>query len=159
MLVKALLRGAKTDEEYKEKLLVRRKLNLFLMGVGCVTLLVAVLWMMRVESVQEAFLSGVFSGTGAAIIIFGARDIVKTRKLLRDEQRLREERLKVSDERSLLIMQKSMFLAGIIVMALCYVLLLISGFFNMAVFWCVWGIMMLYFLISVILKKYYEKRL
>lgn len=159
MLVRTVLRGAKTDEEYRDKLIAKRRLNMRLIGVGAVTLIVAVIWIFRVEGVQEAFLCGVYSGTGAVIIIFGVQDIFKTRKLLQDGQLLRKERLKASDERNLLIMQKSMFSSGVAVMALCYVVLLISGFFNMVVFWCMWGIMILYFLLTFILKKYYEKRL
>lgn len=159
MFIKALQQGAKTDEEYREKLRARIRIDFFMCGVGLLTIAVAIVMMLRGGEYEEGFLCGVFMGTGAAVIIFAVKEILKAKKLLKNEKLLREERLKVSDERNKMINEKTSYWAGMIVMGVCYAVLLISGFFNFAVFWTAWGVLMLYFLVTVIVKKYYEKKL
>ena len=159
MFIKALRQGAKTDEEYREKLKGRIRIDIFMCGVGVLTIAVAIVMMLRGGEYQEGFLCGVFTGTGVAVLIFAVKEIFKSKKLLENEKLLREERLKISDERNKMIVEKTSYWTGLIVMGVCYVVLLISGFFNFAVFWTAWGILMLYFLVTVIVKKYYEKKL
>lgn len=159
MLIEDLVQGAKTDEEYRDKMISRIKIDIAVCAAGIVTIVVAVLWAIRGDGVRENFLSGVFAGTGAAFLLFGVRHILKVKKLIKDEKLLRAERLKVSDERNHMITQKSMYLSGIIVAGICYIVMLVSGFFNMAVFWSTWGVVLVYSVLSVILRKYYEKKL
>ena len=143
MFIKALRQGAKTDEEYREKLKGRIRIDIFMCGVGVLTIAVAIVMMLRGGEYQEGFLCGVFTGTGVAVLIFAVKEIFKSKKLLKNK----------------MIVEKTSYWTGLIVMGVCYVVLLISGFFNFAVFWTAWGILMLYFLVTVIVKKYYEKKL
>ncbi|GAA0803427.1 hypothetical protein DWX43_22975 [Clostridium sp. AF19-22AC] len=159
MIVKTLLKGAKTDEEYRNKLKSRCKADILLCFAGAAAIIAALFAMMRMETMHAGFVCGLFSGTGAVIIVMGIKEYIKAKKLLRDEKRLRAERLKESDERNSLIMQKTMYLTGYIMLGLCYVTMLISVFFNMMVFWCIWAVTILYCLLLAVIKKYYEKNL
>ncbi|MGC4020300.1 MAG: hypothetical protein QM793_14445 [Muricomes sp.] len=159
MLIKALEQGAKTDEEYREKMTSGIKLNFMLGGVGIITIAVAILWMIQGEGMHDGFLSGVFAGTGGTILFLAVHNILKIKKLLKDEKLLRAERLKVSDERNHMIAQKSMYWSSIIVIGACYLVMLVSGFFNMAVFWSLWSVVMIYCVVAVVIRKYYEKKL
>ncbi|MBA4700437.1 MAG: hypothetical protein H2212_13505 [Ruminococcus sp.] len=159
MLIRALEQGAKTDEEYRHKMISGIKIDIVVCAVGIATIVVAVLWAIIGNGLRGSFLSGVFAGTGAAILFFGIKHIWKAKKLIKDEKLLRAERLKASDERNHMITQKSMYWSGIIVAGICYIVMLVSGFFNMAVFWSTWAVVMVYSVLSVILKKYYEKKL
>ena len=69
MFIKALQQGAKTDEEYREKLKARIRIDFFMCGVGLLTIAVAIVMMLRGGEYEEGFLCGVFMGTGAAVII------------------------------------------------------------------------------------------
>ena len=159
MLIQTLSQGAKTDEEYKNKLISGIKRDRVLCIFGVVTIIVALLWMMTDNGVQGSFLCGVFTGTGAVIFFFALKHILKTKKMLKNEKLLHAERLKESDERNHMIAEKAMYWAGVIIMGVCYVVMLVSGFFNMAVFWSVWGMVMAYCILAAVLKKYFEKKL
>ncbi|CUX20260.1 hypothetical protein [Clostridium sp. C105KSO13] len=159
MLIQTLSQGAKTDEEYRGKLIFGMNRDRVLCVLGVVTILVALFWMMTDNGVQGSFLSGVFTGTGAVIFFFSLKNILKTKRMLKNEKLLRAERLKESDERNRLIAEKAMYWAGMSTMGLCYVTMLVSGFFSMAVFWSVWGMVMAYCILAAALKKYFEKKL
>lgn len=159
MIVKTLLRGAKTDDEYRKKLQMRCRADILLCFAGAAAIIAAVFAMRGIDSYHAGFVCGLFSGTGAVIIIMGIKEYIKAKKLLRDEKRLRTERLKESDERNSLIMQKTMYLTGYIMLGLGYAGMMISVFLNMTVFWCIWSGVILYCLIMAVIKKYYEKRL
>lgn len=158
-MIKEIFKKAKTDEEYRKKMVFNSRMNFLLCGVGVITIIASIIRMFNITETQDAFTSGVFAGTGAAILAVGGREIWKAKKLMKDAKRLREERLKASDERNSVIQQKTTYLSSMILLAVCYVALLISCFFNMTVFWTIWGILILYFVLTVFFKKYYEKQL
>lgn len=159
MLIQMLGQGAKTDEEYRTKLISGIRRDGLLCVLGVVTIIVALAWMTTGNGVNQSFLSGVFTGTGAVMVLFSLKHIVKTRRMLKNEKLLRAERLKKSDERNHMISEKAMCWAGMITMGVCYGAMLVSGFFNMAVFWSAWGAVMVYCVLAVILKKYLGKKL
>lgn len=159
MLNKLLQQTAKTDDEYRKKLQAQIKRNIAICIVGLLPIIVGIFFIMRCGDFQTGFLAGLFTGTGAVIIAFSLKDTFKARKLLRNDKLLREERLKASDERTRLISEKSMYWAGVITMGVCYVVLLVSAFFNMVVLWTIWCVMMFFCIVTSILKKYFEKKM
>lgn len=159
MIANLFQQGAKTDEEYRGKLKNRIKINAALSLLGLITIVVGIFYMSRGEDMRSGFLCGLFVGTGLAIVFYGLKEVLKIRKLLKSEKRLREERLKVNDERNKMIGEKSLSWAGVVTMVLCYFGILISGFFDMVVFWTIWTIVMSYSILAVILKRYLDKKL
>lgn len=154
-----LFKKAKTDEEYRKYLISKNRINYLICGVGVITLIVAVVRLFTVAETKEAFTCGVFAGTGGVILAVGGGAIWKAKKLMKDAKKLREERLKTTDERNSVILQKTTYLSSTILLSVCYLALLISCFFNMIVFWTLWGVLMSYFVLAMIIKKYYEKQL
>lgn len=158
-MIKEFIKKAKTDEEYRKKLIAKNQVNILLCIVGAVSIIVAVVRLLYTHEMQESFTCGVFAGTGGAIMIASGGAIRKTKKLLKDAKLLRKERLKETDERNNVIQQKTTYLSSTILLVVCYLALLISCFFNMTVFWTIWSILMLYFILTIFSKKFYEKQL
>jgi hypothetical protein len=159
MLIQTLNNGAKNDEEYKIKIMKSMKKNIFLSVVGVVTIVIAILMATKTQETAGSFLSGVFVGTGAVVLVFCLKQVQKSKKILADEKLLHTERLKASDERNQMIMEKTMYWSGTLVMGACYAIMLLAGFFNMAVFWTLWSVILAYCVTTVVVKKYYEKKL
>lgn len=158
-MLKMLDREIKTDEEYFEKLRQDIKKDILVGMIGLAAVVGGIIYLFAEGSMNSSFLGGVFCGTGFAIILCTIKSLLKTRKQLGDDKFRREERLKFSDERNRFIGMRSLSFVGIITMGLCYLGMLVSGFFSMAVFWTFWGIIIVYSITTCILKKYLEKRL
>ena len=77
MFIKALQQGAKTDEEYREKLKARIRIDFFMCGVGLLTIAVAIVMMLRGGEYEEGFLCGVFMGTFLRMKNFYEKNVSK----------------------------------------------------------------------------------
>lgn len=159
MLVKALWKGAKTDEEYREVLKRRKNFIFVLMLAGAAAIGVSICLGLGLFGKEEDFLSGLYMGMGCGILAGSVMGLIKIGRTLRDEKKLRQKRLEESDERNIQVTQKAYYMAGICVMTIGYMVFLFAGFFSMEVFWTVWSLLMLYFLLFAVCKKIYNKKM
>lgn len=154
-----MLQGANTDEEYRRKLESRQKLSwvTLIMGIAAV---IAGIIMLRVmsDSHRTAFLSGLYCGVGAGVIVADIVSLLKVRKMLRDDTMLHRERIKESDERKNEIAKRTAATAMTVFVYVLFAALIVSGFFSMEVFWTLWGSLIAYFLIFIGFKTYYTKK-
>ena len=127
--------------------------------LGAITLAFCILFSTGKYAYLSDFLSGVYTGVGVGLIAASLGLIVKTKKLLKDEKKMKEKRIKEQDERNQMIGQKAMFSATVILMILAYIGLMVSGIFNLAVFWTLWIVIMIYMVTFMISSVYYSKRL
>ncbi len=157
MLMRTFWRGAKTDDEYR-KVLKKRCIGIgFMMAAGVAALIAAAALMKTGKGENDDFLSGVYIGIGTGILVSGIIFLYRVRKMFKNPELLRQRRLKGSDERSVLLNQKALYLSGVFVIIGAYIALLAAGFFSMAVFWTIWTIVMAYFLIYWICRNILER--
>lgn len=143
MFVKMLIGSkANTDEKYRVYIQKRQKLWMVLALLGIITLGVGILCGMNVIGKQESFLSGLYSGVGGGMLAVAIGRAMKDRKLLKNSRVLHSERLKAQDERLIAVGEKSQSMSGFIAFGFAYAGLLVSGFFNMTVFWTLWVVVM-----------------
>ncbi|HBL06883.1 MAG TPA: hypothetical protein DDZ33_08185 [Clostridium sp.] len=159
MLLKAIISNATTDKDYKKVLKKRISLLYIVIILGVATLAISFIFSVGKYNYLPDFLSGFYTGIGASLITIGLIFIIKIKKLLKDENKLKEKRLEEQDERNQLITQKSLYSAAIILNILAYIGLMISGIFNLAVFWTLWTVLIIFMVIFVILQVYYSKKL
>ncbi len=157
MLMRTFWTGAKTDDEYR-KVLKKRSIGIgFMMAAGVAALIAAAVLMKSGKGENDDFLSGVYTGIGTAILVSGVIFFFRVRKLFKNPELLRQRRLKESDERSVLLNQKALYLSGVFVIIGAYIALLAAGFFSMAVFWTIWTIVTVYFIIYLICRNILER--
>lgn len=160
MFVKMLIGSkANTDEKYRMYIQKRQKLWVALAVIGVLTLGVGILCGMNVMGDQASFLSGLYSGLGAAMLAVAFGRAMKDRKLLKSSEVLHSERLKAQDERLIAVGEKSLSLSGLIAIGFAYVGLLVSGFFNMTVFWTLWVVVIAYAVIYTITFAIMNRRM
>ena len=159
MFIRMMLQGANTDEEYRRKLEDRQKLSWVTLLMGSAAVIAGII-MLRVmpDSYRTGFLSGLYCGVGASVIVADIISLIKVRKLLKDEALLHRERIKESDERKNEIAKKAAATAVTVFIFILFATLIVSGFFSMEVFWTLWGSLIAYFLIFIGFKTYYAKK-
>jgi hypothetical protein len=121
---------AKTNEEYRQVVMVRIYRFIGLGLIGAITLSTALLaefyWKL---DVKEEML-GVYTGAGFGILLISVIMIVKNILMLKNEEKLKESRISNSDERIKEISNRAFRTASIIMLIAMYALALIGGLFN-----------------------------
>lgn len=156
MWFRSMWEPAKTDEEFAEVLRKRRNLIPVLAMAGAAAI-AASTFLLRSE--ERAFLAGLYMGVGCGLLAVCVVCFLKIRSILKDEKKIRMHRLKETDERNIQVVMKAHYTATVLLIAVGYAVLLVSGFFSMEVFWTVWVLVMLYCVLFAIGKTFYERRM
>lgn len=158
MLFKSMWEPANSDEEYREKLRIRKNFIPVMAAAGAIAV-AASIGLLRFGEEKNYFMAGLYMGVGCGILVVSIAWFFIIRRTLRDEKKLRMKRLRESDERNIQVTLKAHYTAGVLVIIAGYVTMLISGFFSMEVFWTVWALIMLYFALFLVGRVFYEKKM
>lgn len=159
MFIKAVMSLATTDKDYRKTLKKRICMYYIMILLGVITFTLSIIFSTGSFAYLSDFLSGVYTGTGSALIAIGIVFIIKTKKILKDEGKIKQKRLAEQDERNQMITQRAMYTSSVILIFLAYISLMISGIFNLAVFWTLWVIIAVYMVIFISLLIYFNKKL
>ncbi|ADL50244.1 hypothetical protein [Clostridium cellulovorans] len=154
MILKMLMSQTGTDKDYKEVLKKRIGLCYVVVVLGLSTLGLALFFSSHLSS----FLSGVYTGIGAGLIGAGIALIIKMKRVLKDEKKIKQKRLSEQDERNIMINQKAVQASTIVILVLAYLGLMVSGIFNLIVFWTLWVVVAVFMVVFVIFSFYYNKK-
>lgn len=157
MFMKAILAVSTNDKDYRNVLKKRRNVLYVMMILGIVTLIFDFIFSVGKYAYLSDFLSGVYTGVGAGLIISSCILLVKNRMILKDENKLKQKKLEEQDERNQMIIQKAMYTSAIILMIFAYLGLMVAGIFNLAVFWTLWVVVIVFMLVFILLNMYYNK--
>lgn len=149
----------KTNEEYRKVLEKRIKIFIMVSIIGFLTMGIAILNEIFVIIVADSWLSGVYAGLGCGLIAASTIQIIRCKKILKDEELIKEERLRTQDERNQMISVRAMRAAILTVLLLSYVVLLTAAFYSRVIFFCFWWVVMVFMLSYIIFSKYYNKKM
>ncbi len=156
MWFKSMWEPAKTDEEFADVLRKRRKFIPVLAMAGAAAIAASIF---LIRSEERAFLAGLYMGVGCGLLAVCVVWFLKIRSILKDEKKIRMHRLKETDERNIQVTMKAHYTAGALLIVTGYVVLLVSGFFSMEVFWTVWVLIMLYCALFAVGRLFYERKM
>ena len=150
---------AKNNEEYREVLRKRRfRFFLFILA-GLVTEAVVLYVHFCTEIAVSDYHLGFLVGLGAGLAFGGLVGILKICRHLKDEEKLKELRLKETDERELEMGSLALRGTARILLGVLYVLLVLGGILANNMLLCLgWGLIIIYLLSFVLLRKYYESK-
>ena len=111
-----------TDEEYKDYLKKRNKIFIALIFVGILTFLCLAFFYHMLLDYSRGFLAGMGSG----LIVGGIVLFYKNTNILKNPQKIREERIKISDERNRMICDHASKMALIGIIVEIYIIMIIS---------------------------------
>lgn len=147
---------ARNNEEYIKVLKQRQKKVSLLFAAGLVTMLIGILAWRLMEGIAD-YQFGLISGFGGGLTIGAILAIINIRSILKSEEKLKENRLKETDEREIETGRRALQTTAKIVLVALYVMMIVGSLFvEEVMFIC--GILIAVFLLSyVICQKYYER--
>lgn len=120
---------AQNNEEYRKKLMAQNKYMWIILLVGLITAAAAFCMEFLTELPLDDFMLGVYSGVGVGLVAVSLVFQIRNRRLLKDEEKLKEARLQFTDERNVELASRSIKIATVALVAAIYVVFLIGGFF------------------------------
>ncbi len=120
-------RNISTDQEFKKILHNHNIVYICFIILGVFTFIFSVL----TKNYMKDFMKGFLEGASFGIILGSALLLFKNYKIINNEQKLRESRIKISDERNHLISELATKFALIIILIEVYVIILLSVFINL----------------------------
>jgi len=154
---------AATNDEYRK--VIKQQMNrMILLGlIGLFTLAVVFLGKYAFQLIVNEHTLSYYSGIGFGLIFAAAALWLKNKRLLSNEERLKESRLKYTDERIRAIQQKAWQWASITLLVVIYFFILFGALLYpnyMSELYPVFGICIFSFLVSYfIFFRIYEKRM
>lgn len=149
----------KTNEEYKNVIKKRMKIAVGLMVIGVITFLTSILGEFYLKTPVSDKVLGIYTGLGSSLFAIGLVLWIKNKKILNNEEKLRESRLNNTDERNQEIARKALNIAAYVMVAFLYVIGLIGGIFYPILFDVLSFIVCIFLLTYVVAYKYYNKKM
>lgn len=142
-------------EDFKKKIKFRFQLCTMYCCSGSVLFIV----LNRLFDNISDFSCGMLSGMMVAIDMLALFLMVKYLVLLRNEDKLKAEYIKSTDERNITISKETMRTASVISLMLTAIAILVSGFFSKVVAITLFAELTVSTLITVIVNAYYKKKM
>lgn len=154
-----LNKKATNNEEYRA--VVKSRIRFFVGWIilGIFTFAVAICNEIINFIPDNYWLNGLYTGLGSSMVAVGIIRIIRFKKLLKNEEQLKADRLRNTDERNIMISLQATRSAMLIVMVFCYIVLIISGFFSRTVFYCFWSVIMVFLFSYVGIWVYLSRKL
>lgn len=151
---------ARNNEEYRLVLAKRKKRLWMWFAFAVVTSVVALIMEYGVGVADDAhYYTGFALGLGVGMAAASLGGIAKIRKILKDEEKLKEERLKETDERENEVNSQALKMTAKILLVALYVLLIAGALFSHSLMYVCFGLIILFLLCFAVLKRYYENKL
>lgn len=151
---------ARNNEEYRLVLEKRRKRQwvLFTFSIMVSAAALVLEYVIGVEDGAEYYV-GFVLGLSMAIAAAALGGIYKIKKLLADEAKLKEERLKETDERENEVNSLALKATAKVLLVLLYILLVVGALFHEGLMFISFGLIMIFILCFAFMKKIYDKKL
>lgn len=110
-----------------------------------------------IGTAEIEFANGIFTGFGFGGGAVCIAKVTYIKSTLKDEAKLKAERIKNTDERTLQINLKALSIASGVLIAICYIALLVFSFFSKAIALCCVFVILFFVLVYLISYKVLEK--
>ena len=150
---------AKTNEEFKNVLKSRMKFMVIISIVGIITATVGFGAEFYFKAPINDHMLGVYSGIGVGLFVSGVILWIKNRRLLNNDEKLKESRLNNTDERIQEISNKAFRVATYIMLIALYAAALIGGLFYPILVKVLMFIVCTFLLAYMIAFKYFNNKM
>lgn len=143
------------NEDYKKYLQKRNTIYYWLLLAGILTFLLSFVEVKQINEMTKGFLAG--AGTG--LIVGATLMIYKTKRLLKDEDKLKKDRIIKSDERNKMICNQSTKVSLLGLLIIIYVLIIIGILYDQIILRSMLTLLFSFIVIYNCAYKYYSHKL
>ena len=149
----------KTNDDFRKIIKRKHKTMQILILIGIIAMLAVIIASMSGLLDPDSYLCGFYLGQGVGLIFAGILKILQLKKISQNEELLKKERLKYTDERNRAIAGKAMQTSLFILLILAYIGMLAGVLYSRTIFYCYWSVIMAFLFIYIICRKYYNHKM
>jgi len=150
---------ARTNEEYKKVIKDRMKVMVTIIIIGILTAVIGFGAEFYLKTPISEHMLGVYSGVGIGLFIVGTILWIKNKRLLNNDEKLKESRLNNTDERIQEIGHKSFRVASYVMLIALYATALIGGLFYPVLVEALMFVSCTFLVAYLIAFKYYNSKM
>lgn len=121
---------ATNNEEYRKQIQTKNKYMWGLIILGLITTVIAYYMEFSGKMKVDDYMLGVYCGLGVGLFACGIALLIRNKRLLKDEAKLKEARLQATDERNVEIGMRAQKVATIVLFVAIYFVFLIGGMYD-----------------------------
>lgn len=121
---------ATNNEEYRKQIQAKNKCIWGLILLGLITAVIAYYMEFFGKMKVDDYMLGVYCGLGVGLVASGIAFLIRNKRLLKDEAKLKEARLQATDERNVEIGMRAQKIAAIVLLVAIYLVFLIGGVYE-----------------------------
>ena len=121
---------ATNNEEYRQQIQAKNKYMWGLILLGLITAVIAYYMEFSGKMKVDDYMLGVYCGLGVGLFASGIALLIRNKRLLKDEAKLKEARLQATDERNVEIGMHAQKIAAIVLLVVIYLVFLIGGVYD-----------------------------
>lgn len=121
---------ATNNEEFRRQLKAKNKFMWLFIVLGIFSAAVAYYCEFFGEMNVDDYMLGVYCGIGVGLVGAGVALLIRNKRLLKDETKLKEARLQATDERNVEIGMRAQKIAAIVLLVAIYLVFLIGGVYD-----------------------------
>ena len=118
---------AANNEEYRKQIERKNKYMWGIIVIGIITAAVAYYFEASGKMQVDDYMIGVYCGIGVGLFAAGIALLIRNRRLLKDDAKLKAARLQATDERNIEIASRSLKIAAMVLLVAMYAVFLIGG--------------------------------
>lgn len=149
----------KTNEEFRRIVEKKKKIMGMFCLLGAITVLADAIAATAGLLESDSYLCGLFLGLGCGLIGAGLLKLLQLKKISSNEELLKKERLKYTDERNRAITSKAILMTTLVILLLSYLAMLIGAFYSRTVFYCFWFVLIGFFFLYAIFFRHYNRKM
>lgn len=133
-----LFSGSKVtnNEEFRKQLQAKNKCLLGLILLGVISAAAGYYMEFSGKMKVDDYMLGVYCGIGVGLICSGIVFLIRNKRLMKDEGKLKEARLQVTDERNIEIGSRALRMAAFVLLIVMYFAFLFGGLYDLSVSYC-----------------------
>ena len=121
---------ATNNEEYRKQIQAKNKCIWGLILLGLITAVIAYYMEFSGKMKVDDYMLGVYCGLGVGLVASGIAFLIRNKRLLKDEAKLKEARLQATDERNVEIGMRAQKIAAIVLLVAMYLVFLLGGLYD-----------------------------
>ncbi|NLL80303.1 MAG: hypothetical protein GX234_11080 [Clostridiales bacterium] len=147
-------RGTYTgNEEYRKMIQKRIRMWIWMIVAGIFTFAFAFMMQTYGKADAQEEMISLYEGFGVGLVGASIALIIKNKRLLKDEEKLRKARIAAADERNAEIAAKAMRIAMIVLLVGIYFVMLIGGLWHPELAWALSDLIGLFLIAYVVAYK------
>lgn len=121
---------ATNNEEFRKQLQAKNKALLGLILLGIISAAAAYYMEFSGKMKVDDYMLGVYCGIGVGLICSGIVFLIRNKRLMKDEGKLKEARLQVTDERNIEIGSRALRMEAFVLLIVMYLAFLFGGLYD-----------------------------